>query len=88
MDGPLISLILGDTFLVRVTPKASHNRVVVEELEDGAMRVRVYVTIVPEDGKANKAVIALLAKALGVPKSRLDLMQGHTSRDKTFRILP
>lgn len=85
---PLLSLILGDTFIVRVTPKASQNRVAAEELGDGSVRVRVYVTTVPEDGKANKAVMALLAKALGVPKCRLELICGHTSRDKTFRILP
>jgi uncharacterized protein len=81
-------LSLEDTFLVRVTPKASHNRIVVEEMGDGPKRVRVYVSAVAQDGKANKAAIALLAKALGVPKSRLDLLQGHKSRDKTFRLLP
>ena len=42
--------------------------------------------MVPEDGKANAAVIKLLAKALGVAKSRLVLVRGATSRDKLFRI--
>ena len=74
---------LGDTLLVRVTPKASKNRLMVETLDDGTKRVRVYVTTVPEDGKANKAVIALLSKTLRVPKSRLEITHGHTSRDKT-----
>ena len=87
MDRPLASLVLKNTISVRVTPKASQNRVVVEQLEDGSFSVRVYVTCVPEDGKANKSVINLLAKALSVPKSRLELVQGHTSRDKVFRIL-
>lgn len=71
----------GTEFTVRVTPKASRNAVVAE---DGA--IRVYVTTVPEDGKANAAVVKLLAKALGVPKSRLELIRGATSRDKTFRV--
>ena len=71
----------GAEIAVRVTPKASRNRVVAEE---GGLRV--YVTVVPEDGKANKAVIRLLAKALGVPKSSLVLIRGATARDKVFRL--
>lgn len=71
----------GAEISVRVTPKASRNAVVPE---DGV--IRVYVTVVPEDGKANAAVIRLLAKALGVAKSRLVLVRGETARDKVFRI--
>ncbi len=71
----------GSEIAVRVTPKASRNAITVEE---GA--IRVYVTTVPEGGKANAAVVKLLAKALGVPKSRLELIRGATSRDKTFRV--
>jgi uncharacterized protein YggU (UPF0235/DUF167 family) len=48
--------------------------------------LRVYVTTVPEDGKANAAVQKLLAKALGVAKSRLTLIRGHTTRDKVFQV--
>jgi uncharacterized protein (TIGR00251 family) len=72
----------GAEIAVRVTPKASRDRILVE---DGA--IRVYVTTVPEDGKANKSVVKLLSKALGVPKTRLDLIRGATSRDKVFRIV-
>lgn len=71
----------GSEFSVRVTPKASRNAITVEE---GG--IRVYVTTVPEDGKATDAVIKLLAKALGVAKSRLTLIRGATSRDKQFRL--
>lgn len=71
----------GAEIAVRVTPKASRNALVVTE--EG---VRVYVAVVPEDGKANAAVAKLLAKALGVAKSRLTLMRGQTSRDKVFRV--
>ena len=66
---------------VRVTPKASRNAIKVE-----GGQVRVYVTVVPEGGKANAAVVKLLAKTLGVPKSGLDLIRGATSRDKVFRL--
>ncbi|MEZ5676108.1 hypothetical protein SAMN06265173_10146 [Thalassovita litoralis] len=72
----------GTEIAVRVTPKASRNAVVVDE--DGA--IRVYVTTVPEDGKATAAVQKLLAKAVGVAKSRLELIRGQTSRDKVFRV--
>lgn len=72
----------GAEIAVRVTPRASRNAVVAE---DGA--VRVYVTVVPEDGKANEAVRKLLAAALGVAKSRLVLVRGQTARDKVFRVV-
>ncbi|MDP1670194.1 DUF167 domain-containing protein [Phaeovulum sp.] len=71
----------GTEFAVRVTPKASRNAVVAE-----AGVIRVYVTVVPEDGKATAAVVKLLAKALGVAKTRLTLLRGETSRDKLFRL--
>ncbi|WP_172296710.1 DUF167 domain-containing protein [Pseudoruegeria sp. HB172150] len=71
----------GAEIAVRVTPKASRNAV---KAEDGA--IRVYVTTVPEGGKANAAVQKLLAKALGVPKTGLTLIRGQTSRDKVFRV--
>lgn len=71
----------GAEIAVRVTPKASRDRIVVEEGQ-----IRIYVTTVPEDGKANAAVQKLLAKALGLPKSRLSLIRGQTSRDKVFRV--
>ena len=74
--------LVGAEIAVRVTPKASRDRILVE---DDA--IRVYGTTVPEDGKANKAVVKLLSKALGVPKTRLDLIRGATSRDKVFRIV-
>jgi len=71
----------GTEIAVRVTPKASRNRVVEE---DGTLRV--YVTTVPEGGKATVAVQKLLSRALGVPKTRLILIRGATARDKVFRI--
>lgn len=71
----------GTEIAVRVTPRASRNAV----LADGDA-IRVTVTTVPEDGKANAAVVKLLAKALGVAKSRLVLVRGATSRDKVFRV--
>lgn len=71
----------GTTFTVRVTPNARANEVVMEE-----DAIKIGVTVAPEGGKANAAVMSLLSKALGVPKSRLTLVRGQKSRDKKVRL--
>lgn len=76
----------GGMLTLRVTPKASAERIVAEPDAEGGPRARVHVTVAPEDGKANRAVIALVAKALGIAKSRVTLVRGETSRDKLVRI--
>ncbi|NQT52673.1 DUF167 domain-containing protein [bacterium] len=63
-------------------PKASRNAVV-GMLGD---RVKVAVTTAPTDGKANKAIEALLAKALAVRPSAVSIVAGHASRHKTARV--
>jgi uncharacterized protein len=67
---------------VRVQPKARAS--VIVGWQAGALRVRV--TAAPEDGRANRAVIELLADALSVPPSSIALVRGATSRDKWFRL--
>lgn len=79
---PILDFPPGSEFSVRVTPKAARNAVVAQ-----GDTIRVYVTSAPEDGKATKAVINLLAKSLGIAKSRLVLIRGATSRDKQFRVM-
>ena len=44
------------------------------------------VTAPPQGGRANAAVVALLAKTLGVAKSRLQIVRGHGSRDKLVMV--
>jgi uncharacterized protein len=66
---------------VRVTPGAREEAVTIA---DG--RVLVKVRVKPEDGKATAAVLALLAEALGVAPSRLEMLRGATAREKLFRI--
>lgn len=73
----------GGELVVRAKPGASRTEV---WAEDGRLCVRV--TAVTEGGKANEAIRKALAKALGVPKSRLELLRGNTSREKVFRVLP
>lgn len=74
----------GRMFQVRVMPKASRN--LVQADLDGPADLRVWVSVVPENGKANAAVVKLLAKALNVPKSQLELVRGARGRDKVFRV--
>lgn len=75
---------LPDVLHVKVTPKAKSERIKKEVRDDGSVIYKIYVTVVPEDGKANDAVIKLLAKKLGVAKSDLTIIKGHTSREKTI----
>lgn len=63
---------------VRVTPKSSRESIGPER--DG--RLVVKVSAPPEDGKANAAVCKLVAKRLGVAKSRVVVDSGDTSRSK------
>lgn len=72
--------ISGTEIAIRVTPNARR-----ESIEAGPP-IKIAVTVVPEDGKATAAAQALLAKALGVAKSRLTLIRGVKSRDKVFRL--
>ena len=72
----------GARIALRVTPRARRNAIQLDA--DGT--IRVHVTAPPEDGKANAAVAALLAKAMGVARTRLVLVRGVTSRDKVFRL--
>ncbi|GAB20992.1 hypothetical protein GOPIP_001_01170 [Gordonia polyisoprenivorans NBRC 16320 = JCM 10675] len=48
--------------------------------------ITIYVREPATEGKANKAVAELLAAHLGVPKSRVNLIGGATSRTKRFRV--
>ena len=70
---------------VRVTPKASVNRIRIEERPEGPL-VRMDVTVAPEDGMANKQVVKLLAKELGLSKRALVIVRGQTNREKTISI--
>ena len=55
--------------------------------DDGTAVLRLRVSAVPDKGKANAAVVALVAKALGVPKSPVSVTSGETSRLKTLAVM-
>lgn len=69
-------------FRVRVIPRGGRDGL--SGVRDGAVLVRVGAA--PVDGKANAAVCKVLAAAVGVPRSRVSIVRGETSRDKTIRI--
>jgi len=68
---------------LRVTPGA---RVEAMAIEEGRLLVKVRAK--PSDGEANAAVMALVARALAVPASRLTLLKGATSREKLIGVEP
>ncbi|UDF04126.1 DUF167 family protein [Asticcacaulis sp. AND118] len=73
--------------VVRLTPKAASDRIDGWESDaQGRAYLKVRVTAPPIEGRANEALIAFLAKRLKVPKSRLSLVCGDTSRLKQIEI--
>jgi uncharacterized protein len=78
---------MAKTIAVRLTPKASSNRIGESRtLPDSTEQFAIYVTAIPENGKANDAMLKLLSKHLGIAKSRLAVIKGATSRDKLVEI--
>jgi uncharacterized protein (TIGR00251 family) len=83
IDGlPVRATATGVRVDLRVTPRAPKNQIA--GVREGRLLVRV--TAPPVDSAANDAVIALMAKALGVPKRAVRLVAGETSRNKTVEI--
>ena len=73
-------LATGVRFEVQVAPRASREAVLGEH--DGALKVAL--TAPPVDGEANAALVAFLAKKLGVPKRDVRITQGASSKRKTL----
>ena len=70
------------TIRVRVQPRAKRDELA--GVRDGAVLVRVVAP--PVDGRANAAVCKLIARAVGVPPSRVSVVRGEAARDKVLRI--
>lgn len=75
-DGPDV------IFPLTVRPQASRDEVV--GVHDGALALRV--TTPPVEGKANEASLRFLAKILGLPRSRLEIVKGERFRRKVIRV--
>jgi hypothetical protein len=72
---------------LRVTPRASRNAVAgLHRAADGAAALAVKVAAAPDRGMANKAAIAVMSEALGLPKSSFSIVAGETGRHKSVRV--
>jgi len=87
MAGPFVIANRGVRVQLRVTPKAAENRITgVAQGGAGVTALKVKVTAAPDRGKANEAVLKLLAREWGLAKSTLKLVAGETSRSKVVLI--
>jgi uncharacterized protein (TIGR00251 family) len=77
----------GISIALRVTPRGGRDDIDgIETLANGRSVVKVRVRAIAEGGGANRAVTELLAKALGVPKAKVRLLSGATSRIKQIAV--
>ena len=77
----------GISVALRVTPRAGRDDIDgIETLSDGRSVVKLRVRAIADGGEANRAVVALLAKVLRVPKAKVRLISGATSRLKQVAI--
>jgi uncharacterized protein (TIGR00251 family) len=67
---------------LRIQPRASKNEVIL--LESGGLKIRL--TAPPVDNAANEALVRFLSEMLAVSRSQIEIVSGHTSRDKIVRI--
>jgi uncharacterized protein len=77
----------GISVALRVTPRGGRDDIDgVETLADGRVVLKVRVRAIADGGEANRAVTELIAKALGVPKARVRILSGMTSRLKQIAV--
>jgi uncharacterized protein len=77
----------GVSVALRVTPRGGRDDIDgIETLADGRTVLKLRVRAIAESGEANRAVMELMAKALGVPKARVRILSGTTSRLKQIAI--
>jgi uncharacterized protein (TIGR00251 family) len=77
----------GISVAIRVTPRGGRDDIDgLETLANGRTVVKVRVRAIADGGEANRAVMELLAKALGVPKAKVRILSGATSRLKQIAV--
>ena len=64
---------------LRISPNAKKNEII----KDGDI-IKVKITALPIDGKANKALVEFLAKNFKIPKTSIEILKGETSKEKTI----
>ncbi|HBU06571.1 MAG TPA: YggU family protein [Candidatus Magasanikbacteria bacterium] len=68
---------------IKVTPRSSKNEIV-ETMSDGTIKIKLKAP--PVDGEANKELIKFLSTEWKIPKSKIKIVKGQTSRTKTIEI--
>ena len=68
---------------IRIQPRASKNEII--RMEGGKLKIRL--TAPPVDGAANEALVKFLADQLNVSRSQVEIVSGHTGREKIIKIL-
>ena len=77
----------GVSVALRVTPRGGRDDIDgLETLSDGRTVVKVRVRAIADGGEANRAVTELMAKALGVPRAKVRILSGTTSRLKQIAV--
>ena len=77
----------GISVALRVTPRGGRDEIDgLETLANGRSVVKIRVRAIAEGGEANRAVVELLARALGVPRARVRVLSGVTSRLKQIAV--
>ena len=77
----------GVNLTIKVYPKSKKTEISgVIESKNG-IALKVYVSEIAEDGKANQAVIKLISKKFELPTSNISIIIGHTSREKVVNII-
>jgi uncharacterized protein (TIGR00251 family) len=74
--------VTNDGLEIRLQPRGGRDQVMGER--DGAVLIRIAAP--PVDGKANAALIAFVAKTIGVPKGAVTIIRGETSRNKVILV--
>ena len=73
--------------IIKVTTRASENKIHSDEIDlFNERNIHIKTTEIPENGKANKAVINLLSIYLKIPKSKIKISKGNTSNKKIIEI--
>ena len=85
-DGPLRLAHDGLRVTIRLSPRAKANRLLAITAAEGGRVVKASVTAPAEGGRANEALLQLLARAWRLPRSDLSIVAGITSRTKTVRV--
>lgn len=67
---------------ILVRPNAAANKI--EGLYDGLLKLRINAQ--PVEGAANQAVVKLLSKSLGMPKTSIEILTGHTNKQKRLQL--